>query len=854
MSTSANVTSSSSQQNESKSNTASSNGIANNGLFDQFFAMEQLKIIQGIVSSDQKFSKENITMMLMLCGFSNIKEIVAFIKSTVKQIYSWLDKNKLKGAANSFIDFVKSNIKLLAKFIWYIISLKFLKKMYYHYKYSNVEKLEEAPKVDENKIFIKLASTQKIYEALIKYILDNDVEHSVESNYIIDNKDNNLILSEIWNNVKLPYKEIIISIESKLAVEFLIKHHKKQFTQMSAVTGTSRSATKITPKMELFDVIPFEEIKAAFIKSFNENFPSMEEYEAVSNYRILYKKNKLYCNSYIISPTNTGYLLCSMADNIASNMGITMNIKNSYDSGNKEINYQHNVIWNKLYYMLYMIRGLSYDGLLFMNTTSMKELLYRYQSTQNILFGVDISSLLRKAETTFYVPSYSDADANIYTTLRELKDRSKYANWLLKQIIPEIEAKEKQKYISISIKSENININLINEWLEFAHNIQTLNIDENETKIPMEFKYLCIKRETILKEIVNPKYEEYMKQHGAKDESKQESPPDSEEEEEAIDTAKDSSSRKKKTKKHERKHVPKYAHGTGYGSDIEYPVSGYPVSGYYNAYFNKPPAEHITIEEKESKLSIEVINSIYKEPDTLYLAEKEKNKLNSYLYQFKYCKDKLKDLGLPYKLGIMLYGPPGSGKTSTIQSIVTYFQKPAFYINLNGVTKNSELKMMFDYVTKECLNGGIIVMEDIDAMTKVVHRRVAETRELSVSDIMYEKDSELTLEYFLNILQGSLTVDGTIFVATTNHIELLDPAFIRDGRFDVKIELRKADHYQIKAMYLKFIEREIPAEILERVPEYTYTCATIIAQLQQFIMCKDVEDSIIMEPFICENS
>lgn len=57
---------------------------------------------------------------------------------------------------------------------------------------------------------------------------------------------------------------------------------------------------------------------------------------------------------------------------------------------------------------------------------------------------------------------------------------------------------------------------------------------------------------------------------------------------------------------------------------------------------------------------------------------------------------------------------------------------------------------------------------------------------------------------------------------TTNHIEYLDPAVIRPGRMDLRLDLGYCTHYQIEKMYRGVTENskaEFPKEILENIPE-----------------------------------
>ena len=79
-------------------------------------------------------------------------------------------------------------------------------------------------------------------------------------------------------------------------------------------------------------------------------------------------------------------------------------------------------------------------------------------------------------------------------------------------------------------------------------------------------------------------------------------------------------------------------------------------------------------------------------------------------------------------------------------------------------------------------------------MTNIVGKREERT-ELSLTDVVDNANNNLTLDYFLNLLDGTLTCDGSIIIMTTNHIDHIDPAIYRAGRVDSIIEMLKSDHY-----------------------------------------------------------
>ncbi len=161
--------------------------------------------------------------------------------------------------------------------------------------------------------------------------------------------------------------------------------------------------------------------------------------------------------------------------------------------------------------------------------------------------------------------------------------------------------------------------------------------------------------------------------------------------------------------------------------------------------------------------------------------------------------------------------------------------------------------MLFEYVNKNISNGGVIIMEDIDAMSHVVHRRDRDNSvPLPTAELLDHSESPLTLEYLLNLLQGTLTMDGSTFVATTNHLEVIDPAFYRDGRFDLVVELKACDIYQYQMIYKKILGRSIPPALLAKLAVDKHTPAKFIFHVIKYIMNKHTTDQEILGPFMNE--
>jgi hypothetical protein len=123
---------------------------------------------------------------------------------------------------------------------------------------------------------------------------------------------------------------------------------------------------------------------------------------------------------------------------------------------------------------------------------------------------------------------------------------------------------------------------------------------------------------------------------------------------------------------------------------------------------------------------------------------------------------KFREFRFLWKRGVMLWGPPGSGKTSTLQLIsknIVDAGGVSIYIT-NPDLASRGLKLLRPVEPKRPV---VVMVEDIDAIVE----------EYGEADL-------------LALMDGELQIDNVVFVATTNYPERLDKRFVnRPSRFDI---------------------------------------------------------------------
>jgi len=146
---------------------------------------------------------------------------------------------------------------------------------------------------------------------------------------------------------------------------------------------------------------------------------------------------------------------------------------------------------------------------------------------------------------------------------------------------------------------------------------------------------------------------------------------------------------------------------------------------------------------------------------------------------------------IPHKRGILLYGPPGNGKTHFLKGLLGTLSVPCIYVkSLVNQSHNDHDALRRIFVRARAVSPCLMVLEDLETIVGDHNR-----------------------SFFLNELDGFSDNSGVVVLATTNYPEKIDPAIIdRPSRFDRKylFDLPSAEE---RLAYLERWSRALEAEM-----------------------------------------
>lgn len=176
--------------------------------------------------------------------------------------------------------------------------------------------------------------------------------------------------------------------------------------------------------------------------------------------------------------------------------------------------------------------------------------------------------------------------------------------------------------------------------------------------------------------------------------------------------------------------------------------------------------------------------------DDLVLSGSLKDAIRADFRQFLDARQRYESLGVAWRRGALLIGPPGNGKTHCVRALVKELQIPSLYVqSLSSQYYTSEQMLMDVFERARRLHPCILILEDIDALVTAENQ-----------------------SFFLNQLDGFERNVGLMVIATTNHPDRIDPAILdRPSRFDRKYHFALPEADERRA-FLQLWQAKLAAE------------------------------------------
>jgi len=183
---------------------------------------------------------------------------------------------------------------------------------------------------------------------------------------------------------------------------------------------------------------------------------------------------------------------------------------------------------------------------------------------------------------------------------------------------------------------------------------------------------------------------------------------------------------------------------------------------------------------------------------------------------------------LPAPKGILLYGPPGCGKTLIAKAVANSLAKKvaaaigedkgrSYFVNIKGPEllnkyvgeTERQIRLVFERAREKSDEGWpvIVFFDEMDSMFR--------TRGTGVSSDM----ESTVVPQLLAEIDGVEGLENVIVIGATNREDLIDPAILRPGRLDVKIRIDRPDAVAAKQVFLRYLNEEIPLRAGESIDQ-----------------------------------
>jgi proteasome-associated ATPase len=207
--------------------------------------------------------------------------------------------------------------------------------------------------------------------------------------------------------------------------------------------------------------------------------------------------------------------------------------------------------------------------------------------------------------------------------------------------------------------------------------------------------------------------------------------------------------------------------------------------------------------------------------------------------------------------GVLLYGPPGCGKTLIAKAVANSLAKKvaektgqegkSFFLNIKGPEllnkyvgeTERHIRLVFQRAREKATAGTpvIIFFDEMDSIFR--------TRGSGVSS-----DVENTIvPQLLSEIDGVEGLENVIVIGASNREDMIDPAILRPGRLDVKIKIERPDAEAAKDIFSKYILTGLPLHPDDLKENGSSAEATVDAMIQRVVerMYSETEDNRFLE-------
>jgi proteasome-associated ATPase len=179
---------------------------------------------------------------------------------------------------------------------------------------------------------------------------------------------------------------------------------------------------------------------------------------------------------------------------------------------------------------------------------------------------------------------------------------------------------------------------------------------------------------------------------------------------------------------------------------------------------------------------------------------------------------------LPAPKGILLYGPPGCGKTLIAKAVANSLAKKvaevsgdrearSYFLNIKGPEllnkyvgeTERQIRLVFQRAREKSEEGVpvIVFFDEMDSLFR--------TRGTGISS-----DMESTIvPQLLAEIDGVETLKNVIVIGASNREDLIDPAILRPGRLDVKIKIERPDIDSAGQIFSRYLTSDLPLDEAE---------------------------------------